>query len=128
MTETKPKYKVKLKYNPKVSEHVHQCVYFNWIRCAHPNILAFAIPNGGNRDAITGAILKREGVTPGIPDIMIASANGVYHGLFIEMKKEGGRLSPSQKDVKAKLESEGYRVEMCQGWEQAVKITQEYLK
>jgi len=125
---TATKIKVKLKYSPKVSEHVHQCHYFNWIRYAHPNILAFAIPNGGNRDAITGAILKREGVTPGIPDIMIARANGVYHGLFIELKTETGRMTESQKAIKEKLESEGYKVEMCQGWEQAVKITQEYFK
>ncbi|MFA5875219.1 MAG: VRR-NUC domain-containing protein [Candidatus Margulisiibacteriota bacterium] len=128
MTETTAKYKVRLKYIPKVSEHVHQCHYFNWIRYAHPNILAFAIPNGGNRCAITGAMLKREGVKPGIPDIMIASANGVYHGLFIEMKTENGRMTESQEAIKVKLESEGYRVEMCKGWEQAVKITQEYLK
>jgi len=128
VTETKPKYNEKLKYSHKVSEHAHQCHYFNWIRYAYQNKLAFAIPNGGNRDKITGALLKREGVTPGIPDIMIASANGKYHGLFIEMKKEDGSLSPSQKAIKAKLESEGYCVEVCKGWEQAVKITQEYFK
>lgn len=128
MTETKPKYKLKLKYSPKVSEHVHQCHFFKWIRYAYPNKLAFAIPNGGNRDEITGAILKREGVTPGIPDIMIASANGKYHGLFIEMKKEDGSLSPSQKAIKAKLESEGYCVEVCKGWESAKEATEKYLK
>lgn len=138
---TATKIKVKLKYSPKVSEHVHQCHFFNWIRYAHPHILAFAIPNEQVRTTINkgdneaefkammqGKRMKAAGRLAGIPDIMIASANGVYHGLFIEMKTETGRMTESQKAIKAKLESEGYKVEMCQGWEQAVKITQEYLK
>ena len=72
-------------------------------------------------------MLKKEGVVPGIPDIMIASANGSYHGLFIEMKTESGMMSESQLKIKEKLESDGYKVEVCRGWDAARQITESYL-
>lgn len=55
---------------------------------------AFAVPNGGNRDRITGAILNREGVRAGVPDIVIIRSEGV--AAFLEVKTETGRLSSSQ--------------------------------
>ena len=59
---------------------------------------AFAIPNGGNRSAVTGAILKREGVKPGIPDIAVVRGGGAI--AFLEVKTAKGRLSPSQAEFK----------------------------
>ena len=55
---------------------------------------AYAIPNGAKRDKITGAILKREGVKAGMPDIAIIGTDG--YSAFLEVKREGGRLSPAQ--------------------------------
>lgn len=46
----------------------------------------------------------------GVPDLFIPHANRFYHGLFIEMKTEKGRLSPEQKEVIPRLEAEGYKV------------------
>lgn len=34
--------------------------------------LLFAIPDGGRRDAVTGAHLKAEGVRAGVPDMFLA--------------------------------------------------------
>ncbi len=56
---------------------------------------AFAIPNGGRRDKITGAILKREGVKAGVPDIAIVRDGGSV--AFLEVKAPKGSLSTSQK-------------------------------
>jgi VRR-NUC domain len=123
MTETKTKYRVKL----KATEHQHQSNYFRWVAHAYPDKLVFAIPNGGNRSAITGALLKKEGVKAGIPDIMVTSANGQWHGLFIEMKTETGRVSMNQQRIIDQLESEGYKVEVCRGWAEAMQKTNEYL-
>jgi VRR-NUC domain len=124
MMENPAKYRVKL----KVSEHQHQCAYFRWFSLAHPDKLAFAIPNGGNRSAATGAMLKKEGVKAGIPDILVASINGKYAGLFIEMKAENGRVSLNQQHMIDHLESEGYKVEVCRGWESAKNATDKYFE
>lgn len=59
-----------------------------------PSYRAIAIPNGGKRDKITGAILKREGVKAGAPDFMIVRGGGTV--AFFEVKTQAGRLSNSQ--------------------------------
>lgn len=59
---------------------------------------AFAVPNGGKRSAITGAILKRQGVKAGVPDICIVQRDGVM--AFLELKTSKGTLSPAQKEFR----------------------------
>ncbi len=44
------------------------------------------MPNGGKRDKATAAVLKRQGVKAGVPDIMLPAARAGYHGLYIELK------------------------------------------
>lgn len=75
-------------------EHRIQAALFKWSRLAssrYPGLrLMFAIPNGGARDAITGAMLKAEGVKPGVPDIFLPVPVNGFHGLFVEMKTLSG--------------------------------------
>lgn len=88
----------------------------------------YAIPNGGRRDAATGARLKAEGVLAGVPDVFLAAPSGPYAGLYIEMKrKAGGRATPAQKAMLATLESSGYAVAVCYGWRQAAFEILRYL-
>ena len=90
--------------------------------------LLFSIPNGGRRDSRTAASMKMEGLKPGVPDILFACPSGQYHGLFIEMKREkGGTLSAPQKRIISSLRSAGYRVEVCRGCDEAMKIFSEYM-
>ena len=98
-----------------------------WHRQAHPNVVCFAIPNGGRRDAITGARLRLEGVKAGVPDILLAKASSGYHGLFIEMKTKRGRVSESQRDLFPLLEAQGYGVAVCRGWREAADAVEAYL-
>lgn len=76
------------------SEHQEQCkvIDWKWLNMGrYPELInLFAIPNGGARDAITGALLKAEGVLAGVPDLFLGCARGGYHGLFIELKRIGG--------------------------------------
>ena len=61
-------------------------------------VFAFAVPNGGARDAKTGKKLKAEGVKPGVPDIALV-INGAPH--FLELKTERGYLTRAQRLVPA---------------------------
>lgn len=81
------------RYEP--SEHQIQVAIMRYLDEALPaSYRAFAVPNGGNRDKITGAILKAEGVKAGAPDIVIVRNGGAV--AFMEVKTSAGRLSNTQ--------------------------------
>lgn len=91
--------------------------------------LLHAIPNGGSRNPIEARHLKEQGVKPGIPDVFLPVARGGYHGLYIEMKRrKGGRVSVEQKKMILALRDQGFRAEVCEGWEAARDTICEYLK
>lgn len=92
-----------------------------------PNVVLAAIPNGGARDAITGARLKREGVVRGMPDLVLLCARSGRHALFVEMKTKRGRVSESQRDLFPLLEAQGYGVAVCRGWREAADAVEAYL-
>lgn len=120
------------------SEHAEQSALFAW--CAmlvsrEPVLkLLFAIPNGGSRGddvkarKIRGAILKAEGVKPGVPDVCLPVQRRGYAGLYIEMKKvKGGVYSDAQRQWKTDLTLQGYFVGWCPGWEDAKECIKWYL-
>lgn len=89
--------------------------------------LIYAIPNGGSRNKIEAAHLKRQGVKAGVPDLFLPVARQGKHGLYIEMKRrEGGRLSDYQRDWIEKLKAQGYAVAVCHGFDEAVEIIENY--
>jgi hypothetical protein len=105
------------------SEHKIQAEFVTWCQDNSdkvPNLhRIFAIPNGGKRDARTGAILKAEGVQAGVPDLFLPVPIGSRKGLFIELKTENGRASPPQKEWLAFLSEMGYMAVECRGLEEA---------
>ena len=118
-----------------MSESAHQKALFEWAayNVSHYPALAmlYAIPNGGRRDAITGARLKAEGVKAGVPDIALPVPNECYHGLYIEMKirdKRKARVSPAQKKWIDDLRGWGYCACICYGWEDARNVIVAYLR
>ncbi|MCL2775039.1 MAG: VRR-NUC domain-containing protein [Oscillospiraceae bacterium] len=132
--------------NLGVSEHDDQVTLFRWAYYStgkYPELkLLAAIPNGGKRDGRTGAILKAEGVKPGIPDIILPVARGGYHGLFIELKRADlrpskekimsdyrkGGLSIYQSEWLNALRTQGYQAGPAYGFEDAKNIILDYLK
>ena len=91
--------------------------------------LLFHIPNGGRRDAAEAANLKKQGVKPGVPDLFLPVPRGDYHGLFIELKRrDGGRLSETQKGWLLALERQGYAAVVCHGARDAVDVLIKYLR
>jgi hypothetical protein len=88
----------------------------------------FAIPNGGTRNMAEAVKLKRCGVIPGVPDLMIPIPSGLYHGLFLELKREkGGRVSDAQLYWLTFLREQGYYADVGNGFEEAKKIVINYL-
>ena len=99
-----------------------------WFRLRYPKKIIFAIPNGGKRGIITATIMKNEGVLAGIPDLFIPEPTHDYHGLFIEMKKPKGIISPAQKEIIKDLKDRNYRVEVCYSFDEFIQIVDNYLR
>ena len=114
-----------------MSESTEQQALFEWAEFASkktPELkLLFAIPNGGKRHISTAARLKKEGVKPGVPDVCLPVPKGKYHGLYIEMKIDKNKPSENQKWWIEQLRLRGYRVEVCYGWGEAVKVVTDYM-
>ena len=52
--------------------------------------------NEGKRSKTYGARLKRMGLRPGFPDLLITRARGKYHGFAIEMKYGNNKPTKDQ--------------------------------
>jgi hypothetical protein len=119
--------------NPAIrtSEHVEQVTLMRWAALQerrYPELrLLHAVPNGGARHKAVAAAMRAEGVRRGVPDLDLPVARGQWHGLRIELKAKGGRLTPEQTQWLADLTAEGYRAEVCTGWESARELILEYL-
>ena len=97
------------------SEHLEQVRLVSWFRKIYPDTRILAIPNGGIRSASAGASLKAEGVSAGVPDLVVPAWL-----LWVEMKREtGGTVSPAQRDWISYLESIGHQVIVGKGFEDA---------
>jgi hypothetical protein len=108
-----------------------QCV--QWFRYSFPKKLIFAIPNGvligGNQlqRIKRWNILKAEGATSGVPDLLICFPSGQYHGLFVEMKTEKGKLSEAQKTIHSQLINSGYCVKICRSLDDFIQTVHKYV-
>jgi hypothetical protein len=116
----------KKKYN--YAEAQSQRTLFKWISYI-PLLrdVSFAIPNAYKRAKISGRLLKLEGMTAGVPDIFIAFPSHPFHGLFIEMKSEKGRLTEAQVVMLDRLTQQGYKCAVCYTWEEAKNVIITYL-
>ncbi|KFN38959.1 MAG: hypothetical protein JU82_09230 [Sulfuricurvum sp. MLSB] len=101
--------------NNEESRIQRTCV--KWFRLTYrePDYLIFAVPNGGNRNAITGAVMKKEGVRAGINDLIIAT-KGII--LFVEIKTEKGKQNQNQIDIMNMLRSFGYDYAVCRSFDE----------
>ena len=76
-------------------------------------IAFFAVPNGGKRAKRTAITLKAEGVSPGVPDLLIVdpAPRGGYVGVALEMKRADGvpsDVSADQREWLAKFAARGW--------------------
>ena len=116
----------------KTTESEEQIALFEWsamMEYKYPELkLMFHVPNGGKRNITTAARLKKEGVRAGVPDVVLPVARSGFHGLYIEMKAKGGKLSDNQLWWIAATRKQGYLSVVCYSWEQAKDVIETYLK
>ena len=102
-------------HNPPRFREVHnneeariQTEFFKLIPLYFPNIpdkLIFAVPNGGSRHIREAANLKRQGVKPGVSDVIVLIPKKGFASLCIEFKTKVGKQSEYQKEFQKQAES-----------------------
>lgn len=100
-----------------------------WFRMQYPHLtpLLVAIPNGGKRSRFEAAIMKGEGVTAGVPDLLLALPSGNSHGLFIEMKSPTGKLTDNQRCQIAAFNLVGYPTVICNSIDKFIKDVSQHV-
>ena len=114
-------------------ESAEQEQLFRWAEtqaAAYPELeRMYHIPNGGKRNKVVAAKLKRQGVKRGVPDIHLPAPRYGYHGLYIELKRQSeGEVSADQADWIEYLAREGYVAAVCHGWYEAAQLIMRYLR
>ncbi len=105
-------------------EAAEQAALFRWLR--RHNVRAFSVPNGGLRPGRAGFTLKAQGVTKGIPDLLIIDRPPLkreFVGIALELKRSNGKLSdirPEQLEWLALFEERGWLSAVAYGADAAV--------
>ena len=116
------------------TEDCHQAALFCWaalpeVQAQYPEFkrLLFAIPNGGERNKIVAAKMKATGTKADVSDIFLSVSRGGYHGLYVELKKIGGKPRPGQLEFIAEARAAGFAACVIEGWEAARNAITSYM-
>lgn len=112
----------------KWSEAQEQAALFQWASYFPELDWMYAVPNGGSRNKIEAANLKRQGVKSGVSDIVLPLPRGKYHGAYIEMKIGRNKPSEHQKEFLRFVNEQGYCGVVCYGFDDARKFILDYMK
>lgn len=119
----------KRRTNHAESNLQRQCVA--WFRYQYPAdaLMLFAVPNGGGRSVVEASIMKEEGVTAGVSDLILLESRGGWGCLCLEMKteKKGSRQRPCQKAWQMAAERAGNRYEIVRTFEEFRAVVDEYM-
>lgn len=97
-------------------------------RTFYPDVIVFAVPNGGLRNKREAVRLKAEGVLKGVPDLVFAEPRGRYHGLYVEMKRrKGSAVTEDQRKLHRRLRRKGYKVMIGYGVDDVWDEVEAYL-
>lgn len=118
-------------YIRRSSEDTEQETVIQWARMMSgrwPELaLLHHIPNGGSRNKKEAVKLKRMGVLAGVADLHLPVSRSGYHGLYIEMKFDDGKLQRSQKNFLIAAAAERYYCTVCYSAADAIEILDKYM-
>lgn len=116
-----------------VSEYEEQKAFIKWLEIAHPKhrkcvrLSLNGIPLPRQSAHIVIAMAKKSGMVVSEADLFIAVPAHGYHGVFIEMKKDGGVANKQQLEYLAAMRQMGYAAEICVGAKEAIKFYENYI-
>ncbi len=105
-------------------EDALQIAVANYLNLQYPSVLWFHPPNGGSRNAIEGAKLKRMGVLKGVSDVIILHKNN----LALELKIKPNKAKPEQMDFLHRVGEMGWSTAICYDFDRAREIIDLFMK
>ena len=109
----------------KHQESTLQTSCVKWFRLQYPNLVIYAVPNGGSRNVREAQRLKAEGVLAGVADLNVLLPNGKI--IYIEMKVIGNRQTDTQTDFQQPAESLGSKSYVCYSFDEFKAIIEKEL-
>lgn len=85
------------------------------------------VANERQTSRMRGGKLKKMGVKPGVPDILVFEARGEYCGLAIELKVGHNKPTPTQLQWMLDLEKRGWKVALCKDIDCVIENVDKYL-
>ena len=123
-----------------MNESELQVMVADYIRMQYPDVLFHSDFGSGIKLTMGQAIKQKRqnGGRRAWPDMFIAEPKLHYHGLFIELKKEGTRITKKNGDFASEhikeqfmlldqLRFRGYRADFAIGFDEAKKLIDDYL-
>ena len=90
--------------------------------------LLYHVPNGGSRNQLEAANLKRQGVKAGVPDLVLPVPRQQFHGLYVEMKWGKNTTTDKQDWWLEQLQQQGYKTAVCWSADEAMDVIAEYME
>jgi hypothetical protein len=115
---------------PVLSESALQQKCVMWFKNTFRPIrkLLYMNHNSGRKSMMSATTDVGLGLTKGIPDLFLAIPNDLWHGLYIEMKAIGGKVSPDQTEVMELLSNQGYKCAVIDSFQSFQELILNYLK
>lgn len=116
-----------------------QIMFVQYLKLQYPAVIAFHIKAGQLLAPLFYLRkLKKLGVRSSMPDFFVSESHGLYHGLYLELKREGTKLKKKngewatphieqQAIMIERLNRRGYLANFAVGFDQAKKLLDEYL-
>ena len=129
---TPPKKKFHIKPEDKT-----QMGILDYCKLAYPRMhhAVVKIHNEGQRSRSTNRLLPRLGLRAGASDLFFALPNKRYHGLWMEVKKDGWKLTTAQKEHVSRqlkfieeMNANGYLARMIVGIDEGIALLNEYAR
>ena len=115
----------------KHTEDQIQAACVKWFRYQYPDVVIFAIPNGGLRGAREAARMKGTGTLAGVADLFVMcihrSDGKLFHGLFIEMKVGKNEMTEAQQIFRFNAINAGYGHVVCRSFDEFKATIEKYL-
>ena len=113
-------------------ESIQQAQVIEWSKWAYKtgkypmlNMLHCSL-NGVKLSGTQAKIAKGQGMLSGVPDLFLPVPKNGFHGLFIEMKSEKGRVTENQHWFLTNADSVGYKTVICYSAKEAISAIEAY--